>query len=61
MGIGWLELTIVLLATVVWFGMLVAIGMGVWALLSVRLFGPKNCPHCGAQLRSSARSPRRTN
>jgi hypothetical protein len=59
MGIGWLELTIVLLVTVVWFGMLVAIGMGVWALLSGRLFGPKSCPHCGAELRSSAPSPRR--
>lgn len=60
MGIGWLELAILLLITVVWFGFLVAVGMAVWAVLSGRLLGPKNCPHCGAELRSSASPPRRT-
>jgi hypothetical protein len=58
MGIGWLELSIVLVVTVIWFGVLVAMGMGVWAVLSGRLFGPKNCPHCGAELRGPAQSPR---
>jgi hypothetical protein len=60
MGMGWPELAIVLLVTVIWFGVLVAVGMGVWALLSGRLLGPKNCPHCGAELRGSAPSPQRT-
>ena len=60
MGIGWLVLVILLLITVVWFGFLVAVGMAVCAVLSGRLLGPTNWPHCGAELRSSASPPRRT-
>ena len=58
MGIGWLELTIVLLATVVWFGMLVAVGMGVWALLSWPAVRAQELPALRGRSCATRRHPR---
>ncbi len=50
-GIGVLELIIVALVGLFWLAIVGGIVFCVWALASRRGFGPKNCPHCGAELR----------
>lgn len=56
-GIGVLELIIVALGGLFWLAIMGALVFCVWTLASGRGFGPKQCPHCGADLRQR-RQPR---
>jgi hypothetical protein len=53
MGIGVVELVIIVLFGLFWIAVLAGLVFCVFMLASGRAFGPKNCPHCGADLRRS--------